>query len=334
MRLTYPERVEICRLRGEGLSDRAIGRALGRAHTTIGREVAADADRGGRYHPLRAQRAAAIRGRRPKALRLAGDGELRRHVAGLLARGHSPQQVCGRLAREHPGDPRWRMSPTTVYNAIYVLGRKRLNAELDVALRSGRVWPVSRLALRASSRLERFEGMAGIAERPAEAADRVLPGHWEGDLVEGAGHRSAIVTLVERTSRYLITCPLPSGKTSPEVIAAVREGLRDLPAQLRRSLTWDQGSEMALWADLRIDPDIEVFFCAPHSPWQRPSNENTNGLLRQYFPKGTDFRTVSDEQLRQATELLNTRARAVLDYATPAEVLNDLLAAAGGAATT
>lgn len=325
VRLSFQERVEISRLRLEGLSCRAIGRVLCRAHTTIAREVAADVDGGGRYHPRRAHRAARDRGRRPKVLRLAADGDLRREVAGLLARGHSPMQACGRLAREHPGDPRWRVSHTTVYNAIYVLGRKRINAELDVALRSGRVWPMTRLALSAAGRLDRFEGMVGIAQRPAEVADRVVPGHWEGDLVEGAGHKSAIVTLVERTSRFLITCPLRSGRTSPEVIAAIQDGLRALPAQLRRSLTWDQGSEMARWADLRLDPGLEVFFCDPHAPWQRPTNENTNRLIREYFPKGSDFRAVTDDQLQHATDLLNTRARRIHAYATPAEVLADLI---------
>lgn len=330
-RMSFQERVAISEMRQRGLSMRAIGRALCRSHTTISREVAADADARGGYHPRRAELGARRRAARPKVLRLASDGPLRTQISHWLRAGASPAQACGRVAREHDGDPRWKVSHTTVYNAIYVLGRRGMNVELDVALRSGRMHRISRRAAQASGDKPRFVGMVSIADRPAEVADRVVPGHWEGDLVMGAGHRSAIVTLVERTSRFLICCSLPAGRTSEHVITAIRTGLLALPAHLRKTLTWDQGAEMARHADLRIDPQIDVYFADPHSPWQRPSNENTNGLIREYFPKGTDFTTVTDDDLQAAVDRLNGRPRQVLNFATPAETLNDLFA---GATTT
>jgi IS30 family transposase len=300
---------------------------LGRAHTTISRDVAADRDaKGAAYHPLRAQREAGRRAARPKVLRLARDEALRQEISHWLRAGASPQQAAGRVSREHGGERRWTVSHATVYNAIYVLGRRGMNVELDVALRTGRLRRMSRTASRAGHDQDRFPGMAGIAERPPQVADRSIPGHWEGDLVEGSrASRSAIVTLVERQTRYLITCPLPDGKASTPVIAAIRSGLAQLPADLRRTLTWDQGTEMARYHDLEIDPQIAVYFCDPHSPWQRPSNENTNGLIREYFPKGSDFTTVSDHDLRTATDRLNGRPRKVLNYATPAEAFTALL---------
>jgi IS30 family transposase len=335
-RLSFPERVVISGLLKDGRSLRAIGRALCRSHSTISREVAADRDaKGAAYHPLRAQREAGRRARRPKVLRLAGDEQLRQEISHWLRTGASPQQAAGRVCREHGGDRRWSVSHSTVYNAIYVLGRRGMNVELDVALRTGRLRRLSRAAARAGRQdQDRFAGMVGIADRPVEVADRSVPGHWEGDLVEGSrASRSAIVTLVERQTRYLITCPLPNGKTSDQVIAAIRARLRDLPADLRRTLTWDQGSEMARHLDLAVDPQITVYFCDPHSPWQRPSNENTNGLIRQYFPKGSDFNAVTDHDLHAATDRLNGRPRKVLDYATPAEAFTALLNA-NGATTT
>jgi IS30 family transposase len=335
-RLTFAERVVISAMRKDGKSFRAIGRVLGRAHTTISRDVAADRDaKGAAYHPLRAQREAGRRAARPKALRLEVDHELRAQVSHWLRKGASPQQAAGRVSREHGGARRWTVSHSTVYNAIYVLGRRGMNVELDVALRTGRLRRLSRAAARAGRQdQDRFAGMIGIADRPAEVADRSVPGHWEGDLVEGSrASRSAIVTLVERQTRYLITCPLPDGKTSEAVITAIRAGLRRLPADLRRTLTWDQGSEMARHLDLAVDPQIAVYFCDPHSPWQRPSNENTNGLIREYFPKGSDFHAVTDHDLQAATARLNGRPRKVLNFATPAEVFADLLTADGATTT-
>jgi len=267
-RLSFAERVVVSAMRRDGKSYRAIGRALCRAHTTISREVHADTDAKGNYHPLRAQREAGWRAARPKVLRLARDEPLRAEISHWLRAGASPEQAAGRVARDHGGDRRWTVSHSTVYNAIYVLGRRGMNVELDVALRTGRLRRLSRPAARAGKRDQgRFAGMVGIAERPPEVADRSVPGHWEGDLVEGSrASRSAIVTLVERQTRYLITCPLPNGKTSAEVIGAIRAGLGRLPADLRRTLTWDQGNEMARHLDLAIDPQIAVYFCDPHSP--------------------------------------------------------------------
>lgn len=332
--MSFQERVEICRLRGEGLKDRAIGRALGRAHTTISREVAADRDTLGGYYPRRAHLDAARRAARPKALRLAVDEDLRGEISHWLRAGASPQQACGRVAREHPQDRRWKVSHETVYNAIYVLGRRGMNIELDVALRTGRLRRLSRPAQRAAGDLPRFTGMVGIAERDPEVEDRSVPGHWEGDLVEGSkASNSAIVTLVERQTRYLITCPLPNGRTSDHVITAIRAGLRAIPERLRKTLTWDQGSEMARHLDLAVDPQIKVYFCDPHSPWQRPSNENTNGLIREYYPKGTDFHTVPADELQAATDRLNNRPRNVLDFATPSETLAALLHLPGATTT-
>ncbi len=224
------------------------------------------------------------------------------------------------------------MSASTVYNAIYVLGRKGMNVELDVALRTGRLRRRSHAGTRAVRDLERFPGMVGIGDRP-DIADRAVPGHWEGDLVKGKANKSAIVTLVERSSRFLITAPLPDGMSSDHVITAIRAALSVLPVNLRKTLTWDQGTEMARWADLRIDPNIDVYFCDPHSPWQRPTNENTNGLIREYFPKGTDFTTVTAAQLQAATDRLNGRPRQVLDFATATEVLNALITADGATTT-
>jgi IS30 family transposase len=334
-RLAFQERVVISGMLKEGKSLRAIGRCLGRAHTTVSREVRADRDARGGYYPLRAQREAGRRAARPKVLRLAVDEPLRKEISHWLRAGASPQQAAGRVARDHGRDRRWTVSHSTVYNAIYILGRRGMNIELDVALRTGRLRRLSRPAVRAGKRGQgRFAEMVGIADRPPEVADRSVPGHWEGDLVEGSrASRSAIVTLVERQTRYLITCPLPNGKTSDQVIAAIRAGLRQLPRDLRRSLTWDQGNEMARHLELAVDPQIQVYFCDPHSPWQRPSNENTNGLIRQYFPKGSDFHAVSDQDLRAATDALNGRPRKVLDYATPAEALADLLTADGATTT-
>jgi IS30 family transposase len=238
------------------------------------------------------------------------------------------------VAREHPQDRRWKVSHETVYNAIYVLGRRGMNIELDVALRTGRLRRLSRPAQRAAGDLPRFTGMVGIAERDPEVEDRSVPGHWEGDLVEGSkASNSAIVTLVERQTRYLITCPLPNGRTSDHVITAIRAGLRAIPERLRKTLTWDQGSEMARHLDLAVDPQIKVYFCDPHSPWQRPSNENTNGLIREYYPKGTDFHTVPADELQAATDRLNNRPRNVLDFATPSETLAALLHLPGATTT-
>jgi transposase, IS30 family len=320
-RLGYAERCAIAMYRDRGLSCRVIGRLLGRAHTTVAREVAADVDGSGRYHPLRAQRAALARARRPKVCRLAADPLLAARVAAGLARRWSPEQVAGRLRRGDPDEPRWRVSHSAIYTAVYVLGRPRLNAELDVALRSGR----ARRRRRAAVAGARIADMVSIHERPFDPADRSVPGHWEGDLVLGARSATAIATVVERTSRFLIAAPLPDGKGAEQVNAALTAAVQDLPAALRRSLTWDQGTELAGHARLAVATGLKIYFADPHAPWQRGSNENTNGLLREYFPKGTDFSTVTPQALQAAVDEINGRPRKVLDFATAAETYNDIL---------
>jgi IS30 family transposase len=260
-----------------------------------------------------------VRRARPKALRLASDARLRARVAAMLGRRLSPEQVAGRLAREHPGDRRWRVSHTAIYNAVYLLGRQRLFVELDVALRSRR--PVRRAR---GVPYDRIAGLVPISARPAEAADRLVPGHWEGDLLIGARSASAIATLVERTSRFTVLVPLPAGRTSPAVVAALIAALTRLPAQMLRSLTWDRGPEMAGHAAFKIATGVTVYFADAYSPQQRGTNENTNGLIREFLPKGTSL-DVGQARLDEIAELLNTRPRKVLDFATPAEVFNQLI---------
>ena len=324
-RLDFCERAQIAVMLEAGASLRMIGRVLGRAHTTIAREVAGDRDRGGRYYARRAELAARRRRARPKALRLQQDPVLRAEVGTWLGKRCSPEQAVGRLAREHPGDPRWKVSHTAVYNAIYVLGRKGLNAELDVALRSGRARRVARAGTK--SLRGRIPGMVSIAERPFAPQDRSVPGHWEGDLVIGKASKSAVATLVERTSRFMAAASLPDGKGAEQVAAGVAAAMVDLPESLRRSLTWDRGKEMSGHARFTVDTGIAVYFADPHSPWQRGTNENFNGLLREYFPKGTDFTTVTDADLQAAIAELNDRPRKILDFATPAEAFQEMIQA-------
>jgi IS30 family transposase len=254
---------------------------------------------------------------------------LRTLVLAKLRRQWSPQQIAGWLARMFPDRPELRVSHETIYQALYVQSRGNLRAELrqQVALRSGRTRRRPRAEAAGPVRSRRWIGLT-IADRPAEAADRAVPGHWEGDLVLGAGGKSAIITLVERSTRFVLLRHLPERRTSEPVIAALSEAIGGLPAALRRSLTWDQGSELAGHAAFTVITGCPVYFCDPHSPWQRGSNENTNGLLRQYFPKGkTDFRTLTQGDLDQVAELLNTRPRQTLAWHTPAEKLDELLAA-------
>jgi transposase, IS30 family len=216
-----------------------------------------------------------------------------------------------------------RVSPETVYQSIYVQGRGALRRELARHLRTGR-------ALRQPRRTEgerrgKIPGMVNISERPAEAADRAVPGHWEGDLIDGKAGKSHISTLVDRTTRFTMLAALPDGKSAPAVAAALTPVIAGLPGALRRSLTWDQGKEMALHAQIAVAADVDIYFCDPHSPWQRPTNENTNGLLRQYFPKGSDLSVHSPQYLQAVADELNGRPRKVLDWKTPAEALAEFL---------
>lgn len=321
--LTVTERELIADMRREGRSLRAIGRALGRPASTVKREIDARAV-DGVYQPHRAQRAWAKSRSRPKDSKLAQDGPLREFVAGKLQEQWSPEQICHALVMEFPDDDSMRVSPETVYQAIYVQARGGLRREVALALRTGRT---RRKPHRSpQQRTPRFvDEMVMISDRPAEVEDRAVPGHWEGDLIVGARSESAIVTLVERSTRYVLLGHLPGGHTAAEVRDVLVPLIQTLPEHLRGSLTWDQGCEMAAHKQFTVTTGVPVYFCDPHSPWQRGSNENTNGLLRQYFPKGTDLSVHSPEDLEHVAQKLNGRPRKTLGWRTPAERLRDLL---------
>jgi len=322
--LSLAEREEIAVGVAAGKPVRQIARELGRAASTVSREVGRNGPREG-YRAVRAQALAEVRARRPKTAKLAGNEELRGWVQGKLDRKWSPEQVSRRLAAEFPDRPEMRVSHETIYQAIYVQSRGALRRELAACLRTGR-------ALRKPRRTEgerrgKIPGMVNISERPAEVADRAVPGHWEGDLILGAGNRSAIGTLVERSTRFVMLLHLPGGYGPGQVAAAMTAAMGGLPDAIRRSLTWDQGKEMTLHAQIAVDADLDIYFCDPHSPWQRGSNENTNGLLRQYFPKGTTLAAHSREHLEAVAAELNSRPRKTLGWRTPAEALDEFLAA-------
>ena len=323
--LSVAEREEIALARARGESFRGIGARLGRPASTISREVARNGGRG-TYRALAAQGQAEARAARPKTAKLAGNDELRGWVQARLEENWSPEQVSVMLRREFPDRPEMRVSHETIYQAIYVQGRGALRRELAARLRTGRA--LRRPRRKDGERRGKIPGMVMISERPAEAADRAVPGHWEGDLILGAGGTSAIGTLVERATRFVMLLHLPGGHGAEQVAAAMTEVMGTLPAQLRRSLTWDQGSEMAGHAQIALAADLDIYFCDPHSPWQRGSNENTNGLLRQYFPKGTSLAGHSREHLDEVAAELNSRPRKTLGWKTPAQALDEFLAAA------
>ena len=318
------EREEIAVGLALGLSCRQIAGRLapGRSASTVCREVRRNSVRGV-YRAHLAQREAQERARRPKPAKLAVSGELREWVQRKLGKNWSPEQISARLTAEFPGRAEMRVSPETIYQSLYVQGRGALRRELARHLRTGR-------ALRRPRRTEgerrgRIPGTVHISERPAEAADRAVPGHWEGDLIEGRGGKSQIGTLVERSTRFTMLVPLPEGKSAPAVADALTPVIAGLPDALRRSLTWDQGKEMTAHADIAVAADCAIYFCDPHSPWQRASNENTNGLLRQYFPKGTDLTAHSPQHLAAVADELNGRPRKTLGWKTPAEAMAEFL---------
>ncbi|MGF0168924.1 IS30 family transposase [Streptomyces koyangensis] len=323
--LTVTERETIADMHRARHSLRAIGRALGRPASTVKREIDARAV-DGTYRPHRAQRAWAESRSRPRDSKLAQDGPLRRFVADKLREQWSPEQICHALVTEFPDDEGMRVSPETIYQAIYVQARGGLRREVAAALRTGRT---RRKPHRSpEQRTRRFvDEMVMISERPAEVADRAVPGHWEGDLIVGPRSESAIVTLVERSTRYVLLGHLPGGHTAEEVRDVLVPLIQTLPGHLRGSLTWDQGCEMAAHKQFTLATGVPVYFCDPHSPWQRGSNENTNGLLRQYFPKGTDLSVHSPADLEHVAQKLNGRPRKTLGWKTPAERLRDLLTA-------
>ena len=270
-----------------------------------------------------AHRRAAQRARRPKTTKLAANPRLCARVDADLKKLWSPGQIAARLRREFGDDHSMRISHETIYKSIYVQGRGELRRELARCLRTGRARRV------AQGRLEkrgRIPAMVMISERPPEVEDRAVPGHWEGDLLVGKNGKSAIGTLVERSTRFVMLFPLRQGRTAEQVRTAMTEAIQTLPACLRRTLTWDQGKEMAEHVRFKLDTGVEVYFCDPHSPWQRGSNENTNGLLRQYFPKGVSLRGFTDSDLQAAADSLNGRPRETLEWQTPAEKLAELVA--------
>ena len=304
-----------------------IARRLDRPTSTVSREVGRC---GGRvsYSGRAAQRLACERSRRPKVRKLVVVPALAEAVASGLEKWWSPAEISARLVADHPDDEAMRVSHETIYASLYLQGKGGLKKELIGALRSGRLRRRPRRRGEQARRANVLGDITPISQRPPEAADRAFPGHWEGDLLMGAFNRSALVTVVERRSRFLLLGDLPEGHDAQSVYECLIELTADLPDALRRSLTWDQGREMAMWPQLRVDADIEVYFCDPHSPWQRPSNEHMNGLLRQYFPKGTDLDKVSIEQVRFVAAEMNGRPRKVLGWRTPAEVYADVVASA------
>ena len=378
--LSFAEREEIALLRAQKLGVREIARRIGRSPSTISRELRRNAGtRSGSltYRASTAQWHADRRGRRPKPAKLATNPELRRYVQDRLSgavqrpdgcavagpevrwigRRHgprkdrrwgkswSPEQISNRLRLDFPDDESMRISHEAIYQSLYVQGRGALRQELTACLRTGRALRVPRARARRGKSFVTDQVL--ISERPAEAADRAVPGHWEGDLIIGLDS-SAIGTLVERSSRFTMLLHLPpmsdqgprvkngpalAGHGAEAVRDAIAEAITTLPVQLRRSLTWDQGAEMAQHAQLRIETGLPVYFCDPHSPWQRGTNENTNGLLRQYFPKGTDLARHSADDLAAVAATLNSRPRKTLDWRTPAEALNEYLSAAELAST-
>jgi transposase, IS30 family len=322
-RLSLDERVEIRLGLERGWSYRQIGQVLGRAASTVCREVAAG---GGRvyYRPVPAHRRAVAAARRPKPRKLA-DPALCAAVSWRLQQLHSPQQIACWL-RDLGDASLGCVSHETIYQSLYVQGRGELRRELARCLRTGRA------ARKPRGRLEtrgQIPGMIMISERPAEAADRAVPGHWEGDLIVGKDGKSHIATLVERSTRYVMLARIADARAQT-VTAALAGRVTTLPGHLWRSLTWDQGREMAGHAAFTVATGIPVYFCDPHSPWQRGSNENTNGLLRQYFPKGTSLRGYSQDDLDVVAIQLNGRPRMTLNWQTPAERLEQLLVATTG----
>ncbi|WP_131743472.1 IS30 family transposase [Actinomadura roseirufa] len=323
--LREDERVHIADRLREGASLRAIAAELGRSPSTVSREVRRNRHPvSGQYRPHAAQARADARRPRPKPGKIGLNPELRDYVQRHLGRRWSPEQICQQLRRDFPGRPEMHVTHETIYQALYVQGRGELRRELTRALRTGRA--LRRPRRQARQRQPRMaQQMVMISERPAEVADRAVPGHWEGDLIIGKNNRSAIGTLVERSTRYVTLLHLPQGRAPELVRDALVEAAMSLPQHLRRSLTWDQGTEMHLHHEFTIATDIPVYFCDPASPWQRGSNENTNGLLRQYFPKGTDLSDHTRDDLDAVAAELNSRPRKTLGWETPAERLAKLL---------
>jgi IS30 family transposase len=324
--LTVGERVVIADLVLAKVSLRSIAAGLGRSVSTVSREIARNGHpETGSYRPYAADQRAAARRARPRGGKIAADPLLRAAVQGMLEEKLSPEQIAGRLRRDHPDQPEYHVSHETIYQALYVQGKGELRRELVGALRTGRAVRRPRNRPHPTRRSGLPKPLVMISERPAEAADRAVPGHWEGDLIIGTGARSAIGTLVERTTRYVLLVHLPDDHTAATVRDGLIHAVSTLPGHLRRSLTWDQGTEMAKHKEFTLATSMQVYFCDPHSPWQRGTNENTNGLLRQYFPKSTNLSVHTPEDLAAVAAQLNRRPRKTLDWDTPAERLATLI---------
>jgi IS30 family transposase len=322
-RLSLNDRIEIAVGLRSKESFRAIGRRLERDHTTISREVNANGGRDG-YRPGAAHDRAQALARRPKPTKLAQCSTLRARVEHGLERLWSPEQIAGELRDEFGNDQSMTVSHETIYKSLFVQGRGELRRELAACLRTGRT------ARKPQGRLEtrgRIPDMVMISDRPAEVADRAVPGHWEGDLIIGQNGKSQVGTLVERSTGYVLLLHLPGGRTAEEVRDAMTAKIATLPAQLFRSITWDQGKELSDHAAFTVDTGVPVYFCDPHSPWQRGSNENTNGLLRQYMPKSTDLAVHTEADLDEIARSLNTRPRERFAWKTPGYKLDQLLGA-------
>jgi len=323
--LTVEERETISRelsRGGSSVSVRSIGRLLGRHHSTVAREI----DRNGGladYRAVEAQLRCDESRRRPKERKLESDRRLHDAVNDGFAQKWSPRQIGKRLRVDHPDDPRMRVSHETIYECLYLQARGQLRTELKLALRRGRTRRVNRS--RPTVARGSIKDMVNISERPVEADDRAVPGFWEGDLIIGKGNRSQIATLVERTTRFVMLVRIPFDRTAERVAYLLAAKMETLPEFMRNSVTWDQGKEMARHADFTVNTGMPVYFCDPHSPWQRGSNENTNGLLRQYFPKGTDLSLHTQEELDTVAAELNGRPRETLNWLKPIEVFSDLV---------
>ncbi len=322
--LTPAEREEISRGLARTASVRSLARQLGRAASTISREIRRN---GGpaRYRAERADRGAWARARRPKACRLATHPSLRHAVAARLAEQWSPQQIAGWLRQAFPSDADMQVSHETIYRSLFVQSRGVLKRELLQHLRRHRQYRHARAASRVGHHPGQIIDAVSIRDRPAEVGDRAVPGHWEGDLLVGRGQASQVATLVERQSRYLMLVRVPS-KDTRTVVAALARRIQRLPQGLMKSLTWDRGTELAGHRAFTIATEVQVYFCDPQSPWQRGSNENTNGLLRQYLPKGTDLSVYTQAQLDAIALRLNTRPRLTLGFQTPAAKLAAIVA--------
>jgi IS30 family transposase len=323
LRLSLIEREEIRAGIAAGESFRMIARRIGRAPSTVSREVGGVAGRTG-YRATRADDRACLRARRPKPGKLAGCARLRCEVERMLRARFSPAQISATLKRQFPDDEAMRIAPETIYQSLYVQGRGQVRRDLARCLRTGRA---QRRPRRGPTGQGRIPDMILISQRPAEIEDRAVPGHWEGDLIVGQANRSFIGTLVERQTRYVMLTYLGRDARTETVTARIAAQIGRLPEHLRVSLTWDQGREMSRHAQFTVATGVTVYFCDPHSPWQRGSNENTNGLLRQYFPKGTDLAVYDQAALDRVAAELNSRPRQTLGWMTPAEKMAELLAA-------